>query len=215
MPVEELRREFDAIVLAGGSTRPRDLPVPGRELEGIHFAMDFLTLQNRRNAGDDSRRAEIHQREGQARHHHRRRRHRRRLSRHRHIARAQLGAPARAAAAAARARGAETTRGRCGRTSSASRPRTKKAASGSTPSPPSASPATQRPRHRAARGPRGNRPPATAAWSSSPCPAASSRCPPIWCCWRWASSVPRPDGMLDSLGVKHDRRGNVWRDDAG
>src|SRR5579872_543584 len=39
---EELRAQYDAIVLAGGSTKPRDLPVPGRELDGIHFAMDFL-----------------------------------------------------------------------------------------------------------------------------------------------------------------------------
>ena len=52
VPVDELRREFDAIVLAGGSTRPRDLPVPGRELKGIHFAMEYLTLQNRRCEGD-------------------------------------------------------------------------------------------------------------------------------------------------------------------
>ena len=52
LPAEELRREFDAIVLAGGSTRPRDLPVPGRELAGIHFAMEYLPLQNRRNEGD-------------------------------------------------------------------------------------------------------------------------------------------------------------------
>jgi glutamate synthase (NADPH) small chain len=44
--VDELRR-FDAIVLAGGSTLPRDLPVPGRELAGIHFAMEYLTAQNR------------------------------------------------------------------------------------------------------------------------------------------------------------------------
>src|SRR3954464_3748652 len=50
--IEELRAQFDAIVLAGGSTRPRDLPVPGRELSGIHFAMEYLTLQNRRNEGD-------------------------------------------------------------------------------------------------------------------------------------------------------------------
>jgi glutamate synthase (NADPH/NADH) small chain len=50
--VEELRREFDAIVLAGGATWPRDLTVPGRELGGIHFAMDYLTLQNRRCEGD-------------------------------------------------------------------------------------------------------------------------------------------------------------------
>ena len=50
--VAELRENFDAIVLAGGSTRPRDLPVPGRELSGIHFAMEYLTLQNQRNEGD-------------------------------------------------------------------------------------------------------------------------------------------------------------------
>src|SRR5881227_851705 len=50
--VEELRREFDAILLAGGATLPRDLPVPGRELKGIHFAMDFLPLQNKRCEGD-------------------------------------------------------------------------------------------------------------------------------------------------------------------
>jgi glutamate synthase (NADPH/NADH) small chain len=50
--VEELQREFDAILLAGGSTAPRDLPVPGRELKGIHFAMDYLPLQNKRCEGD-------------------------------------------------------------------------------------------------------------------------------------------------------------------
>jgi glutamate synthase (NADPH/NADH) small chain len=52
IPVEELKVQFDAVVLAGGSTRPRDLPVPGRELMGIHFAMEYLTLQNRRNEGE-------------------------------------------------------------------------------------------------------------------------------------------------------------------
>ncbi len=48
---EELRATFDAILIAIGSTRPRDLSVPGRELQGIHFAMDFLPQQNRRGAG--------------------------------------------------------------------------------------------------------------------------------------------------------------------
>jgi len=47
-----LRRSFDAIVLATGSRVPRDLPIPGRDLAGVHFAMDFLTQQNRRVAGD-------------------------------------------------------------------------------------------------------------------------------------------------------------------
>ena len=50
--VDDLRREFDAIVLAGGAEQPRDLAVPGRGLRGIHFAMEFLAGQNRRCLGD-------------------------------------------------------------------------------------------------------------------------------------------------------------------
>jgi glutamate synthase (NADPH/NADH) small chain len=49
---EQLRREFDAVVLSCGATKPRDLPVPGRDLRGIHFAMEFLPQQNKVNAGD-------------------------------------------------------------------------------------------------------------------------------------------------------------------
>jgi glutamate synthase (NADPH) small chain len=52
VPVEDLRRGFDAILLAGGAEAARDLRVPGRELKGIHFAMDFLPQQNRTVAGD-------------------------------------------------------------------------------------------------------------------------------------------------------------------
>jgi glutamate synthase (NADPH/NADH) small chain len=52
IPVEDLRHDFDAIVLAGGSEQPRDLRVPGRGLNGIHFAMEFLPQQNRRCEGD-------------------------------------------------------------------------------------------------------------------------------------------------------------------
>jgi glutamate synthase (NADPH/NADH) small chain len=52
VPVEELWRDFDAILLAGGATLPRDLKVPGRELHGIHFAMEYLSLQNRRCQGE-------------------------------------------------------------------------------------------------------------------------------------------------------------------
>ncbi len=48
---DDLRAKHDAVVLTIGSRKPRDLPVPGRELSGIHFAMDFLTQQNRRVAG--------------------------------------------------------------------------------------------------------------------------------------------------------------------
>jgi glutamate synthase (NADPH/NADH) small chain len=52
LSVSDLRREFAAVCLAIGAGAPRDLTVPGRELGGIHFAMDFLTQQNRRLAGD-------------------------------------------------------------------------------------------------------------------------------------------------------------------
>jgi glutamate synthase (NADPH/NADH) small chain len=50
--VEQLRKEFDAVVLSVGATAPRDLPAPGRELDGVHFAMDFLPQQNKRGHGD-------------------------------------------------------------------------------------------------------------------------------------------------------------------
>jgi glutamate synthase (NADPH/NADH) small chain len=53
VPVEELRKEFDAILLAGGAEQPRNLNVPGRELKGIHFAMEFLPQQNRKCEGDN------------------------------------------------------------------------------------------------------------------------------------------------------------------
>lgn len=49
---DELLQEYDAVILAAGAEQPRDLPVPGRELKGIHFAMDFLTQQNKVVAGD-------------------------------------------------------------------------------------------------------------------------------------------------------------------
>jgi len=53
VPVEDLRKNFDAILLAGGAESPRDLKVPGRELKGIHFAMDYLPQQNKKIAGDE------------------------------------------------------------------------------------------------------------------------------------------------------------------
>ncbi len=49
---EQLNKDFDAVLLTGGSEQSRDLPVPGRELDGIHFAMEFLPQQNKINAGD-------------------------------------------------------------------------------------------------------------------------------------------------------------------
>jgi glutamate synthase (NADPH) small chain len=49
---DQLKADFDAVLLAGGAEQPRDLPVPGRDLDGVHFAMEFLPLQNKVNAGD-------------------------------------------------------------------------------------------------------------------------------------------------------------------
>jgi glutamate synthase (NADPH/NADH) small chain len=55
--VERLLDDYDLLVLAGGAELPRDLPVPGADLHGVHFAMDFLAQQNRRNVGDAEERA--------------------------------------------------------------------------------------------------------------------------------------------------------------
>ena len=79
---DEMRAKFDAIALTMGATKPRDLPIPGRELKGIHFAMDFLPQQNKRNQGDIIPEDIFITREEQARGDPRRRRHRLRLPRH-------------------------------------------------------------------------------------------------------------------------------------
>ncbi len=55
VPTAELADDYDAVVLAGGCEQPRDLTVPGRELDGVHFAMEFLVQQNRRNGGEVDR----------------------------------------------------------------------------------------------------------------------------------------------------------------
>jgi glutamate synthase (NADPH) small chain len=55
--MDMLLADYDAVVLSGGAEAPRDLPIPGRELDGIHFAMDFLTQQNKRVAGDSEAKA--------------------------------------------------------------------------------------------------------------------------------------------------------------
>jgi len=57
--IDQLKEEYDAVVLCMGSTVPRDLPIPGRELKGVHFAMDFLTQQNSRVSGKKVDKEEI------------------------------------------------------------------------------------------------------------------------------------------------------------
>jgi glutamate synthase (NADPH/NADH) small chain len=95
----------------GGAEQPRNLPIPGRELKGIHFAMEFLPQQNRRCEGDaedqflpSSQAISA----GQARRHHRRRRHRRGLPRHQPSPGRQERSPVRDHAQAARERAAST-----------------------------------------------------------------------------------------------------------
>jgi len=53
LTVEDLTAQYDAVALAGGAEKPRDLPIPGREFSGIHFAMDFLSQQNKRVTGEE------------------------------------------------------------------------------------------------------------------------------------------------------------------
>jgi glutamate synthase (NADPH/NADH) small chain len=57
MSIDSLRENFDAVVMAGGAEKPRSLDIPGSELSGVRLAMEFLTQQNKRNAGDDEMRA--------------------------------------------------------------------------------------------------------------------------------------------------------------
>ena len=100
IPVERLMDDYCVLVLAAGAEQPRDLAVPGRDLGGVHFAMDYLTQSNRRNAGlgepehPDPRNRQACRRD-------RRRRHRLRLHRHRSPPGRRLGRPARDHARAA------------------------------------------------------------------------------------------------------------------
>ncbi len=80
-PAEQLLKEFDATVLCTGATKPRDLPIEGRNLKGIHFAMEFLTANTKASARRKEER-QFHFRRRQGCRRHRRRRHRHRLRRH-------------------------------------------------------------------------------------------------------------------------------------
>ena len=113
-PTADLVAGYDAVVLAGGATLPRDLPVPGRHLDGIHRAMDYLKPSNMVREGLARRRLRCQCR-GQARGHHRRRGHRSRLPGHRPPPGGPQRPPARDHAASPRPAGPGTIRGRPGR----------------------------------------------------------------------------------------------------
>ena len=105
LPAEKLRRRLRrAWCSPAAPRRARDLPIPGRELEGIHFAMEFLPQQNRRVSGEPAGRQRADPRQRQARRRHRRRRHRLRLHRHLDPPGRAVGHQFRDHAAAARAR---------------------------------------------------------------------------------------------------------------
>ena len=177
---EQLRKRHDAIVLAGGSTVPRDLDVPGRELTGIYPAMDYLPLANRVQQGDID--APPISAGGQGRHHPRRWRHRRGLPRYVAAAGRAFGDPAGDPGAAA---------GRSHRHDAVA-------------DVPDDLPGLERARRGRRPGLRGVdaalhrrcRRHGSAAWSSPRSTRSSSRsrapsrsCPPSWCCSRWASSA--------------------------
>ena len=184
-----------------GSTVPRDLPMPGPRAQGRPLrdgVPDAAEQAQRRRR--PSRESELITAEGQARRHPRRRRHRRRLPRHRappgrRVVRQFEMLPEPPAQPRRR-----TTRGRSGRSSSASPPRTKRAASATTTRcRPSASCGSDgRSRSCTACASTGGQR-KTAACRSSRCPAPSSTSTPTWCCWRWASST-RSEGAASSPG---------------
>ena len=202
----QLRDRYDAVVLAIGSTVPRDLPVPGRELDGVLQAMEFLPPANRVAVGETGR-GPGHRR-GQGRRRHRRRRHRGRLHRHRPPAGRALGDQPGDHAAA--------RRGPAGQPAVADLP--------------DDLPGRLRPRggwraalcrehHRDPRRRRRAGPGAAdhrgadgraAASSRSRAPSGSSR--PSSCCSPWASSARRATGLVEQLGVELDARGTIVRD---
>ena len=194
LPVDELRRQFDAVVLAGGATAARDLRVPGRELAGVHYAMEYLPLQNRRNEGDaipDDRFI---------------------TAKDKHVIIIGGGDTGADCLGTAHRQGARSVHqlellhasARCAdgdqpvaavaATSSASPRRTKREANGCTRYRPSDSRAMIRVASSSCTPSPSRSPAATASSRSRRFPAATSRSTPIWCCWRWGSSVPSGAG---------------------
>ena len=209
----ELLAEFDAVVLTGGAEQPRDLPVPGRELDGVHFAMEFLPQQNKVVAGDDGAGPDLGRRAST-------------WSSSAAATPAPTASARRTGTARRRSRSSSCCRsrpstrtsrssGRTGRSSCARRRRTRKAASATGRSRPSASRAAngkvEKLDRRARRMAEGRRRPDEDG--RSPGHRIRDQGRP-----RAArDGLPRPgaDGLLEQLGVERDARGNVKADTDG
>ncbi len=209
--VESLTEGFDAILLCGGAEHPRDLPIPGRELKGIHFAMEFLPQQNRRNEGDAEETLLANMKAagsilatGKRVRHHRRRRHRRRLPRHQPSSGRQERASIRNHAQAAGRSRRLSRPGRSGRCNCAPKARMKKAASATGASTPSSSPATSTATSSSFT------PSASALRpNSKPYPAPSSLSMSISSLLAMGFLGPVSNGMIEQLGLALDNRGNI------
>ena len=211
IPADQLKAEFDAIVLCGGATLPRDLPIAGRELAGIHFAMEFLHKNTKSLLDSNLQDGQFISAAGQGRGRHRRRRHRHRLRGHLDAARLPQPGPARDPAQAARSSAPPTTPGRSGPRSTSSttarrrRRRSSAPTRATTASRPSASSATRDGRVQAHR----DRPHRVGA-RERPLRDEGDRGlgadagPRPSCSWPWASWARSAAGMLDQLGVTLD-----------
>ncbi len=192
VPVEELRKNFDAILLAGGACAPRDLPVPGRELKGVHFAMEYLTQSEPPLRGRQDCRGR-----------------RRSSAKGKHVVIIGGGDTGADCLGTANRQGAKSVHqleimprppehARPGQSlagvsaiSIAWPRRTKKAWSGCIRSRPSVLSATSRAVSRRSNWSRSSWSAKAVASASRKSRAASSPCPASWRCWPWVSPVPR------------------------
>ena len=201
-------RDFDAVVLAVGATAWRDLPIPGRELAGVHQAMEYLPPSNQVQQGDYAR--SDHRRRGQARRGHRRRRHRRRLRRAPPTARAPRRSPSSRSCRSRRPSGPNAnpwpTYPTIFRVSSAHEEGGERLFSVNTEEflgDEHGTPA------RAAAGRRAS----ASTGASSPSRTASGRFEADLVFLAMGFLGPQKEGLLDALGVEYDERGNVRRGD--
>ena len=212
VPVADLRRDFDALLLAGGAAAPRDLPMPGRELAGIHFAMDYLTASEPPVRGGHHRRRGVHLGGGQARRHHRRGRHRGGLPGHRPPPGRRAPCISSRSCRARPTGAAPTTRGPNGRTSTGCPPPTRRAASASTRCPPGASSAT-RGELRGLEAMQVQVESTNGRLAFREVPGSEFTLPCDLVLLAMGFVGPERAGLLDDLGVRLTERGTVWRDE--